>query len=444
MTSVVTRFAPSPTGFLHMGGVRTALFSFLYARQNKGTFALRIEDTDKARNKEEWTRGIIDDLGWLGLHHDTFAIQSERAQVHASYLQKIIDEGKAYISKETPTEPGQRDEVIRFKNPNKVVTITDVIRGEVSIDTTDLGDFIIARSIDDPLYHFAVVVDDFEAGITHIIRAEEHLSNTPRQILIQEAIGAPRPLYAHLPLVLAADKSKLSKRKHGETVSLTYYRSHGYLPAAIINFVALLGWNPGTEQEILSLDELIAQFKLENVQKGGAVFNVEKLDWINREYIKLLSPEERTKLIREFAPAEISDDVLIKLESVIIDRISAFGEIKDLFAAGEFDYVLNEPVYEASKLVWKTATKEETIEHFTKAHEIMMAIDENDFTAEKIKESLWPYAEEKGRGNVLWPIRYALSGKDKSPDPFVCAGILGKEITLNRLKTGLQGLQNAL
>lgn len=444
MTSVVTRFAPSPTGFLHMGGVRTALFSFLYARQNKGTFALRIEDTDKARNKEEWTIGLVDDLGWLGLHHDTFVIQSERASFHTAYLQKIIDEGKAYISKETPTEEGQRDEVIRFKNPNKVVTFTDVIRGEVSIDTTDLGDFVIARSIDEPLYHFAVVADDFDMGITHVIRAEEHLSNTPRHILIQEAIGAPRPVYAHLPLVLAADKSKLSKRKHGETVSLTYYRSHGYLPAAIINFVALLGWNPGTEQEILSLDELVAQFKLENVQKGGAVFNVEKLDWINREYIKLLSPEERRRYIREFAPSDIPDEMLWRLESVIIDRISAFGEIKDLFAAGEFDYVMNEPVYDAAKLIWKTGTKEETIEHLTKALEIVGVIDENDFVADKIKEALWPYAEEKGRGNVLWPIRYALTGKGKSPDPFVCAGILGKTLTLKRLKTGLQSLQNAL
>lgn len=427
-----------------MGGVRTALFAFLYARQNKGTFALRIEDTDKARNKEEWTAGIVDDLGWLGLHHDTFVIQSERADAHTAYLQKIIKEGKAYVSKETPTEEGQRDEVIRFKNPNEVVTFTDMIRGEVSIDTTDLGDFVIARSIEEPLFHFAVVADDFDMGITHVIRAEEHLSNTPRQILIQEAIGAPQPVYAHLPLVLAADKSKLSKRKHGETVSLTYYRSRGYLPAAIINFLALLGWNPGTEQEILSLDELIAQFKLENVQKGGAMFNVEKLDWINREYIKSLDSEERTRLIREFAPAEISDDILIKLEPVIIDRVSAFGEIKDLFTAGEFDYVIGEPTYDASKLVWKTATQEETVAHITKAAEIIGTLDENNFTADKVKEALWPYAEERGRGNVLWPVRYALTGKDKSPDPFVCAGILGKAVTLQRLKTALQSLQNAL
>jgi len=287
--TVITRFAPSPTGFLHMGGVRTALFSYLYAKQNSGKFLLRIEDTDKARNKEEWTTGLIDDLAWLGLKHDVFAKQSERAEIHKKYIQKLIDEGHAYISKEIPKEPGQRDEVIRFKNPNKKVVITDLIRGEVEVDTTDLGDFVIARSIDEPVYHLAVVVDDFEMNVTHVIRAEEHLSNTPRQILIQEAIGAPRPIYAHLPLVLAPDKTKLSKRKHSEISSLTTFRQKGYLPQAILNFVALMGWNPGTDQEIFSLEELIQQFRIEKVQKGGAVFNIEKLDWINREYIKKMS-----------------------------------------------------------------------------------------------------------------------------------------------------------
>ncbi|MEI8337853.1 MAG: glutamate--tRNA ligase family protein [bacterium] len=299
---VVTRFAPSPTGFLHIGGVRTALFSYLFAKQNNGEFVLRIEDTDKERNKEEWTEGLIKDLDWLGLKHDRFEKQSERFNIHKKYLQKLIDDGFAYISKENPTEPGQRDEVIRFKNPNKIVIIKDLIRGSVSIDTTDLHDFVIARSLEEPLYHLAVVIDDFEMGITHVIRGEEHLSNTPRQILIQEAIGAPRPIYAHIPLVLAADRSKLSKRIHGETVSLTYYREQGYLPEAILNFVAMIGWNSGTDQEIFSLDELIEQFKIEKVQKGGAVLNVEKLDWINKEYIKKLSDKEILEQINKYLP----------------------------------------------------------------------------------------------------------------------------------------------
>ncbi len=442
MTSVVTRFPPSPTGPLHVGNVRSALFNYFFARQNGGKFVVRVEDTDKTRSKKEYEDDMLDNLAWLGLTRDgELWHQSERSDVYKKYLHKLIDDGKAYISIETE---GENKEVVRFKNPNVVLTFEDIIRGSVTFDTTELGDFIIARNINEPIYHLAVVVDDFEMGITHVIRGEDHVSNTPRQILIQEAIGAPRPTYAHLPLMLAVDKSKLSKRKHGEAVSLRFYRQRGYLPAAVLNFLALTGWNPGTEQEILSLDDLIAQFKLENVQKGGAVFNVEKLDWINREYIKLLTPEERTKLVREFAPAEIFDDVLIKLESVIIDRISAFGEIKDLFAAGEFDYVLSEPVYEAEKLVWKAASKEETIEHLKKAIELLSNLPNEAIEANEAKELLWPYAEEKGRGNVLWPIRYALSGKDKSPDPFVCAGILGKAVTLQRLETGLQSLQNAL
>jgi glutamyl-tRNA synthetase len=425
-----------------VGNVRSALFNYFFARQNGGQFVVRVEDTDKTRSKKEYEDDMLDNLAWLGLtRNGELWHQSERSDVYKKYLHKLIDDGKAYISIETE---GENKEVVRFKNPNVVLTFEDIIRGSVTFDTTELGDFIIARNINEPIYHLAVVVDDFEMGITHVIRGEDHVSNTPRQILIQEAIGAPRPTYAHLPLMLAVDKSKLSKRKHGEAVSLRFYRQRGYLPAAVLNFLALTGWNPGTEQEILSLDDLIAQFKLENVQKGGAVFNVEKLDWINREYIKLLSPEERTKLVREFAPTEVSDDVLIKLESVIVDRISAFGEIKDLFAAGEFDYVLSEPVYEAEKLVWKTASKEETVGHLKKAIELLSNLPNEAIEANEAKELLWPYAEEKGRGNVLWPIRYALSGKDKSPDPFVCAGILGKAVTLKRLETGLQSLQNAL
>ncbi len=436
--NIITRFAPSPTGFLHMGGVRTALFSFLYARQNKGTFALRIEDTDKARNKEEWTTGLIEDLKWLGLHHDVFVIQSERVASHTAFLKKIIDEGKAYISKETPKEESQRDEVIRFKNPNKVVTFTDVIRGEVSIDTTDLGDFVIARSLEEPVYHFAVVVDDMEMGITHVIRAEEHLSNTPRQILIQEAIGAPRPVYAHLPLVLAEDKSKLSKRKHGETVSLTYYRDRGYLPEALINFVALLGWNPGTEQELLSLDELIEKFDISKVQKGGAVFNVEKLNWINREYIKKMSPDAQLEEVMKFVPEGTEREVVANLLPLILDRIHAFGEVRALFESGEFDFLFSEPLVEMPKMLWKGEGNLSDVKtHITNVADMLEKhLDDGGKTSpEAIKELIWPYADAHGRGAVLWPTRFALTGKDKSPDPFAVISLLGIEKAVARLRT---------
>lgn len=423
-----------------MGGVRTALFSYLYARKHGGTFVLRIEDTDTARNKKEWEDALIDDLAWLGLTHDVFARQSERTALYVSYLEKMIASGHAYVSKETPIEPGQRDEVIRFKNPNKVVTFTDLIRGEVSVDTTDLGDFVIARSMEEPLYHLAVVVDDFDMGITHVIRAEEHLSNTPRQILIGEAIGAPRVVYAHLPLVLASDKSKLSKRKHGETVSLSYYRAHGYLPEAIVNFVALIGWNPGDARELFTLPELIKEFSLEKVQKGGGVFNVDKLNWINKEYIKKMSAAEQAAGLRPFVPGTVDDVLLAKLVPTLIDRVNCWGDAQALFAAGEFDYLFDEPDVPADKLAWKGEDASIAQAHLTEVLNHVKELDSDSWSADSVKALLWPYAEEKGRGSVLWPTRMALTGKEKSADPFTVAELLGKEKTIERLTRAVTSL----
>ncbi len=434
---VAVRFAPSPTGFLHMGGVRTAFFNFLFARKHAGTFVLRIEDTDKERNREEWTTGLIDDLAWLGLSHDVFAKQSERTEMYRNALQKLIDSGHAYISKETPTEPGQRDEVIRFKNPNKVVAIEDLIRGTVSVDTTDLGDFVIARSIEEPVYHFAVVVDDGDMNITHVIRAEEHLSNTPRQILIQEALGLPRPVYAHLPLVLATDKSKLSKRKHGESVSLTYYRNRGYLPQAILNFVVLMGWNPGTDQEFFTLDEMVNLFDITKVQKGGAVFNVEKLNWINRHYIREMSPDAQLAEIVKYAPAGTDVQKLAKVQPVIIDHIQTFGDIPAMFESGELSFFFTAPEYDASRLVWKNDERATTARHLTHVSRCLEPLSDESFSQDTVKAAVWEYAETEGKGNVLWPFRFALTGADKSPDPFTVAGILGKKETLARLSHAL-------
>lgn len=430
--NVITRFAPSPTGFLHIGGVRTALFSYLYARKNNGKFALRIEDTDKLRSKDEWTTGLIEDLEWLGLKHDVFVKQSDKASIHSSYIKKMIDSGHAYISKEKVVEEGQREEVIRFKNPNKKVVINDLIRGEVTVDTTDLGDFVIARSMEEPVYHLAVVVDDFEMGITHVIRAEEHLSNTPRQILIQEAIGAPRPYYAHLPLVLAEDRSKLSKRKHGETVSLTYYRNKGYLPQAILNFVALIGWNPGTDQEIFSLDELIQAFDLSKVQKGGAIFNVQKLDWVNKKYIEAMS-------LSDFSNSISNYNVPQNLLALVKEKINKFSDIPELLS-GELSFVNSISKYDKESLKWKQEPDLVNTKIYLKTCiDILSQLSE--FNKESVKTAIWPLAEEKGKGNVLWPMRYALSGKDKSPDPFTICEILGKEESIKRLQSAYELLQ---
>lgn len=281
------RFAPSPTGPLHVGGARTALFNYLFVRQTDGQFILRVEDTDRERSRPEYEKEIIDGLAWLGITFDAVYRQSERTKIYQTHLNKLIKSGAAYLSREPKKEGSGEVEVVRFRNPDKLISFQDIVRGEVSFDTTELKDFVVARSVTEPLYHLAVVVDDFEMGVTHIIRGEDHISNTPRQILIQEALGAPRPLYAHLPLILASDRSKLSKRKHGEAVSLTHFRSLGISPKAMVNFLALLGWHPSDSDasEVLSFPELVAQFRLERVQKGGAVFDLNKLNWLNKKYL---------------------------------------------------------------------------------------------------------------------------------------------------------------
>jgi glutamyl/glutaminyl-tRNA synthetase len=232
------------------------------------------------------------------------------------------------------------------------------MRGEIEVDTTELGDFIIAKSVTEPIYHLAVVVDDFEMGVTHIIRGEDGIYNTPRQILIQEAIGAPRPTYAHMPFILNEDRSKLSKRKQGELVSLSYYRNQGYLPEAMVNFLALCGWNPGTEQEILSMEELIEKFDIMKVQKSGAIFNKEKLLWFNKEYIKRLPQDRLKKEISEKLSKKYTytDELLNKIIPIITERINTFGELEKYVAEGEFDYFFIAPEPVKEMLIWKKDT----------------------------------------------------------------------------------------
>src|SRR3989344_2069620 len=238
---IIVRFPPSPTGLLHVGGVRTALYNYLFAKQNGGKFLLRIEDTDKERSKKEYEEDIIDSLNWLGLDWDNKGSewrQSDRTEIYRGKIQELIQKGAAYIAELQEGETDEDKRVVRFKNPGGKIKFQDLIRGEVEMEVGDLNDFIIAKNIEEPLYHLVVVVDDMESRVTHVIRGEDGISNTPRQILILEALGGARPIYAHLPLVLAEDKSKLSKRKHGEAVSLKYYRDRGYSPEAILNFVA--------------------------------------------------------------------------------------------------------------------------------------------------------------------------------------------------------------
>lgn len=432
---VIVRIPPSPTGNLHTGTARTALFNYLFAKKNNGKIILRFEDTDTARSTKEFEENITEGLSWLGIDYDEKYYQSKRRDIYKKYIQQLLDEDKVYISKEEVKDENSRSEVIRFRNLNKVITFHDEIRGEISFDTTELHDFVIAKSIDEPLYHIAVVIDDFEMNISHIIRGDDHISNTPRQILLQEAIGAPRPIYAHIPLILGPDKSKLSKR-HGAT-ALTSFRDQGYLPEAFINFLSLLGWNPGTDQEIFSMKELVESFDLKQIQKGGAIFNPEKLNWFNKQYIKKMDDDSFMHIFSEQVPnLKVSGEQMTKIMPLIKERIETIQDIKKLYNEGELSYFESSPEYDAEMLKWKkTETLSETKEYLEEVVRLLTPL--TNFSKESIKEAVWEYAGKIGKGDVLWPFRVALSGKQQSPDPFDLAYILEKEETLQRLKNAI-------
>lgn len=433
MSNVVTRFAPSPTGPLHVGSARTALFNYSYAKKHGGTFVLRIEDTDRARSRPEFEKDIHDGLAWLGLVPDTVHRQSERANVYEKYIAKLLESDAAYES--TEERDGAETTVIRFRNPGGTVSFTDEVRGEISMTVDELGDFVVARSRREPLYHLAVVIDDYDMGITHVIRGEDHISNTPRQVLLQNAIGASEPVYAHLPLILAPDKSKLSKR-HG-TVSVNEYQKEGYMPEAMVNFLALLGWHPGDDKEIFTLNDLIHNFDFTGVQKGGAVFDKTKLDWINREHLKSMSQEELNAIIARELRLE-DEQFVEKITPVILERIHVVTDIQKMMNEGEWSYFFKQPEYEPSGLVWKNSAPEDTRAHLAALED---RLQKSDFSsADSVKDAVWNLAEEKGKGDVLWPFRYALSGRERSPDPFTLAYILGREETLKRLKTAIKKL----
>ncbi len=427
---LTTRIAPSPTGYLHFGLARTALFCYLYAKKNGGKYILRIEDTDSARNRPEFERDIHEQFAWLSLAPDETYKQSDHRARHKEALEQLIAKGAAYISKEPAKDDATKEvEVVRLRNAGEEITFTDLIRGEISFDTTELGDFVLARSIDEPLYHMAVVVDDHDEGVTHVIRGEDHISNTQRHILIQRALGFPQPAYAHLPLILMADKSKMSKRREGSSVK--YYRDQGILPEALINYVALLGWNPGTEQELFSIDELVDAFDISQVGKSGAVFDAEKLRWYNREYLNKLSDEEFAAYVRPVVGEGMSAKVL----GVIRERISSLADLREMLEAGELDFFSRAPSLDVAKIPQKGTDAGVAAKHLAHVHEIWSGIsDESYIDPERLKESVWEYATAEGRGNVLWPLRYALSGREKSPDPFMIASILGKDNTLTRIE----------
>lgn len=440
MTKVITRFAPSPTGLKHAGNYRTAVFCYLFAKNRGGSSLVRIEDTDKARSRPEYEQNIFDTLNWLGIMPDEKPTRSsDRVERHKELLKKLVAEDKAYVSHEPKKDdPTQTVDVVRLRNPKTTITFRDEILGDITFDTTEHGDFVIARAIDDPLYHFAVVVDDGDMGITHVIRGADHISNTPRHILIQQALGLPHPIYVHLPLLLSTTRGKLSTRAGAKP--LYEYRDMGILPDAMINYLALLGWNPGGEREFYSLAELVDIFDLSRVQKGGAVFDEKKLFSVNQHWMRELSDAEFLTNLEVQPPSP-------KIIPLLKERAKTFGEAREMLA-GELSCFFSEPNLDKEKLLAK-----EPVDRSGIALSALKALLEpinglpEGVSAEAVKSTLIPLADAEeakgkgGRGAVLWPLRYALSGQERSPDPFTLISILGKEESVSRIERAIAILQ---
>ncbi|WP_459907061.1 glutamate--tRNA ligase [Desulfotomaculum defluvii] len=481
--SVRVRFAPSPTGPLHIGGARSALFNWLYARHHGGQFLVRIEDTDLERSSRESEQNILNALRWLGIDWDEGIEvggpngpyrQTERLDVYRRLAKELLETGHAYYcycseeelaaEREALMEKGElprylgrcrnlcpedrakfeaegRKPVLRFKVPeDKIITINDYVRGQVEFESNGIGDFIIMKSDNIPTYNFAVVVDDHDMNITHVVRAEEHLSNTPRQILIYDALGWQKPDFAHISLILGKDRSKMSKR-HGAT-SIEQYQNLGYLPEALVNFLALLGWSPGGEEEIFTLEQIKEQFILDRVAKNPAVFDIDKLNWLNGHYIRQAPVDRLTKLaipfLREagYLGENLSQEDIIWLEKVVAiarNYISYMQEITqhvDVFFCDSIE-VLEEDAkqvkaWEQMPVVMKTA-----LELFTAAE---------DLTEESVKAIIKAVGKQSGlKGKFIFqPLRVAITGRTHGPELHQIIPVIGKAKTLARLEAALR------
>jgi len=437
---------------------------------------LRVEDTDIERSRPEFEKDILDGLKWLGLNWDEGPYkQSERLNIYEKYAKKLLEENKAYycFCSEDDLEAQRQDQLargeapkysgrclnltktevdknlkekkpstVRFKIEPKKIKFKDLIRKDVEFDMELVGDIVIAKNLRQPLFALAGVIDDFEMKISHVIRGEEHISNTPKQILMQEALGFPSPEYGHLPMILAPDRSKLSKR-HGAT-ALAKYRKEGYLPEAIVNFLAFLGWNPGDEREIYSLASLVKEFSLERVQKSGAVFNIQRLDFLNGFYIRHRSLEKLAELCLPYLidaalvnKNNVNMDFIKKTISLYQERLKKLSEIAELT-----DFFFRENLeYDKNLLKWNEMAEKEVRESLEKSEKLLSEIKEGEWAKEILQNILMPEAEKmENRGKLLWPLRAALSGKQASAGPFEIAEVLGKEKTLKRIKDAKENL----
>jgi glutamyl-tRNA synthetase len=470
MSSVRVRFAPSPTGELHVGGARTALFNWLFARKHKGVFILRFEDTDIERNRPELIEPIIESLRWLGLLWDEGPyFQSQRFSLYREWAERLLNEGKAYKCYCTPEELEQkrqralaakqkplydrrcralspqdeekfmregRQPALRLKIPESgTIVVNDAIRGRVEFDLAELDDFIILRSDGRPTYNFAVVVDDITMGITHVIRADEHLNNTPKQMLIYQAFGHPVPVFAHVPMVLAKDRSKLSKR-HGAT-AVFEFRDRGILPEALVNYLARLGWSYG-DQEIFSREELIEKFSLEAIHPSAAIFDEEKLLWVNQHYLKTSDPKRLSELVRPFlvklsilSEAEahaVPSEKLVQMVVLFRERARTLAEL-----AEPARYLFTDNFSYDPEAVQKFLTPEKIplLEGLAGA---LAAVE--PFTATEIERATRAYLDSQGKTlkEIAQPCRVALTGRTTGAGLFETMELIGRERVIARLR----------
>ena len=450
-----TRFAPSPTGYLHIGGARTALFNWLFTRGLGGTFVLRIEDTDQTRSTEESTRAILDAMQWLGLNWDEGPyFQAERVAIHRQMVEKLLDEGKAYYCDCTPEEldakrkkalaEGRKPKydgacrdkglkksantVVRFRCPEVGVTVVrDLIKGAISFSNEELDDLIIERSDGYPTYNFAVVVDDAQMGITHVIRGDDHVNNTPKQILIYEALGYELPLFGHVPMILGSDKARLSKR-HGAT-SVMAYKEMGFLPEALVNYLVRLGWSHG-DQEIFTIEELVREFSLESVGKSPAVFNPEKLLWLNQHYIKNYPQERLREAVTPFWTEKGFDQSDEAFVGEAIETLRTRSRtIVEMAESGSF-FFRDDVDYEA-----EAADKFLTAEYLGHLEAVVEKLPVvADYTKNGLETFLRSLADERGI-KLKWlaqALRVALTGKTVSPGIDEVMAIIGKEKVLRK------------
>jgi glutamyl-tRNA synthetase len=421
---VTVRFAPSPTGFLHLGSARTALFNWLYARHTGGKFLLRVEDTDKTRSEKRFLDEILDDLKWMGLDWDAEPVfQSERFDIYRKRAESLLSEGKAFR---------EGDAIIFNVEKGRQIEIDDIIHGKITFSTDEIKPQVMIKSDGSPAYNFCCVVDDAELGITHIIRGDDHLSNTPKQVLFYEALGLDLPKFAHVPLMMGQDGSKLSKR-HG-AVSVEEYRKEGFLPEALTNYLTLLGWNPGDDREILSREETVKIFALEDMSDVQAKFDTAKLKWINSEYIKVRSAEELLPLVKKvFESSDCALDgvpeektlKIIELYKVRVKTLSEFPALTGCFFKD--DYVIEE---KGARKYLEVPAMVENVKIF--ADKIRAT---EDFTAAELERLCREMAEEKGikAGEIIHPTRMAVSGTTQGAGLFEMMEIMGREKVLERM-----------